>query len=196
MLRHRTPLHSAEITDLIRDKSAPVKLQSGHSRLSVGRRAVDLLPVRIYMAPETSPPRVIQSIQRAVFLFQPLSESALAQIAVTGSVTEISRQLIGQMPEDHIFLFPESLRKRFVKSGDLRAHYRRCITEIMPFPRQVPPPVSAHLHHLRIFLCQPVGHGARRRRKDYLNPRFPQIINDLFQPFKVVYALFRFQYRP
>ncbi len=107
--RHGASLHAAEITDLVRDKSVPVKLQCGDGRLSVGRRAVDLLPVCIYMAPETAPPRLIQRVRRTVFFFQPLSESALAQIAVAGSVTEIPRQLIGQMPEDHIFFLPEPL---------------------------------------------------------------------------------------
>ena len=148
------------------------------------------------MAPESSPPCLIQLLKRPVFFFQPFPECILARFAMARSIREISSQFIGYMPEDHILFLSECSGKSLIYGSCFPSHHRRCITEIMAFPRKIAGAVFTHLHYLRILLSQPVRHCARRRRKNNLYSRTPEIIDDLLQPAEVIYPLFRFKHSP
>ena len=193
---YRADLRLAEITDLFRGEPPPVQDKRRARRLAVRPRAVDLVPVRIRMAPELVPPGIIKLIQRSVFLLQPFAEGLLAQFAVACRIAEIAAQLIGNMPQDHILPAAEPFGQFPVNSRDLLTHHRRGIAEIVAFARQIPVSVRLHLHHFRIFLRQPVGHGPGRRRQDHADPFLFKPCNDMIQPVHLIAALFRLQRGP
>ena len=148
------------------------------------------------MAPEVVPPGIVQFIQRPVFSLQPFAERLLAQFAVTCRVAEIPAQLIRNMPQDHVLPSAEPFREFPVDGCDLLPHHRRCVAEIMTLARQIPVAVSLHLHHFRIFLCQPVRHCTGGRCQDHTDSFLLQSGNDMIQPIQFIPPFLRLQRSP
>ena len=152
---------------------------------------MDLIPICIFVTPKSRPPRRIKLIQCSVLVFQPLPKLFLTFFTMTCGIFEVSSELIGNMPEDHIFFLSESLRKSPVYLLYLPPHDRRGIAEVMALPRQVYRTVRLHLKRLGILLCKPVRHSSRRSRQNYLYLPLSEFIYNFLQPFKRINVLLR-----
>ena len=140
---------------------------------------MDLIPICIFVTPKSRPPRRIKLIQCSVLVFQPFPKLFLTFFTMTCGIFEVSSELIGNMPEDHIFFLSESLRKSPVYLLYLPPHDRRGIAEVM------------HLKRLGILLCKPVRHSSRRSRQNYLYLPLSEFIYNFLQPFKRINVLLR-----
>ena len=106
----------------------------------IGHRAVDLGPVRIGMAPEGSPPGMVQIIQRLVLFLQPFPEGLLALRTMTGCIGSVSAVFIGDMPQDNARMISQMPGQLMVNLFHFLSHNRRGVTEVMPSPRKMRTP--------------------------------------------------------
>ena len=67
------------------------------------RRTFNLIKAVVDVAPECSTPTLVEIFDRAVFLFQPLSELRLTQRAMA-----FAAKFIGNMPQHNCRMFAES----------------------------------------------------------------------------------------
>lgn len=91
--------------------------------------------------------------------FEPAAKRLLTQLAVTRPVRKVSSQLVGNMPEDHVFLFPNCSERRSSNAWIFSLMIGG-VAEVMPLPRKVSFPILLNLHGFRVFLRQPVRHRA------------------------------------
>ena len=162
----------AEVLDLMAHKTFPVQIQAMQPAFPIWHRAVDLGPVRIGMAPEGSPPGMVQIIQRLVLFLQPFPEGLLALRTMTGCIGSVSAVFIGDMPQDNARMISQMPGQLMVNLFHFLSHNRRGVTEVMPSPRKIAYAFRAHLPHLLIFCGHPVGHGAGRSGKNGINTIF------------------------
>ena len=104
-LADRINLIFNEVDCLVCHKSLPVKFQSMKFIFTFCGRTFNLVKAIVSMTPESSAPAFVKILDRAIFLFQPLSELRLTQWAVA-----FTAKFIGNMPQHNCRMFAESFR--------------------------------------------------------------------------------------
>ena len=121
---YRPCFQLVKVIHLLRGKPSPVQHKSRARRLAVWNRTVNLLPVRIGVAPEVIPPRPVQILKCTVLFLKPDTECRLAVFTMANGIREVSSKLIGNMPENHIASFSEPLCQFPVNCRDFLTHHR------------------------------------------------------------------------
>ena len=111
---HAVPLKFEKVDVAAADKPFPVQQQPLHRILPLGRRALDLFPVGVVMAPEMCVPGLVQRFQAAVPALQPAAELRLAERAVT-----VAAHLIGDVPQNHRRVFTKTAGQLFIDGTHL-----------------------------------------------------------------------------
>ena len=164
---HRVPLGGGEVHHLVRDKPLPVQMLDKGPVLPLGPRGVDLLPVGNGVGPEVVPPGVVQGLQGAVLLLQPLAEGRFALGAPA-----LPAVFVGQVPQNH----PRVLRKPLRQGGVHLPHLLPVggggIAVVVPPAGGLPAPVPPHPADLRVLLAHPQGLRPRGRGQHRVNAVF------------------------
>ena len=188
---HRVPLHLHKVDDLVGNEPLPVQGQAVDAGLPLGHWGVDLFPVGVGVAPEGGPPLVVQVVQGAVLLPQPPAEGRLALGAVA-----LAAVLVGQVPQNHPGMAGKPLGQGGVHGLHLLPVEGGGVAVVVAAAGLIPHQVGLHPADLRVLFAHPHGLGARGRGQHGVDAVFIQIVNDLFQPVKVVHALLGLQLGP
>ena len=93
-------------------------------------------------------------------------------------------------------MFAEVFGKFLIYIVNLFPVYRRRVTVVMPSAKKSSCPVRIHTENFFIFICHPFRPCSGWCGKNRVNAFFIKIIDHIFQPVKIISALFRFQYSP
>ena len=183
---HAIALPLVKIDALVADEPLPVQSQTLHGVLSMGRRAFDLAPFGVVVAPKGGIPGFVQRVQAAVTLLQPGAESVLAQLAAA-----LAAKLVADVPQDHGRVITEALGQFAVDDGHFFAVDRRSVAVVLAAVVQFAHAVAAHTAHLGVLLGQPgraCGAGRGQNGGDTVGV---QVVDDVRQPIQVKLALLR-----
>ena len=188
---HRLHLMAHKIYGLVGDKAHPIEIQAMDATLPARGRRMQLAPVRIRLGPEPRPIRLVERVQRAVFLHQPAAERLLAQLAMA-----FTRILVGNVPAHHRRMLAETLCERGVDLVYKRAVYRRSEAMVVPLAVQVANALVAHAQHFGIFLAHPRGPRAAGRGEKDMNAIGVERIQHALQPIEIVFPFPGFERGP
>jgi hypothetical protein len=167
-------------------KAPPIQLQAVQALLPVIKRRLHLVKAVVVVAPEASPPGMVQGINGMILFFQPAAEALLAQRAVA-----FAAQLIGNVPQDQAGVVAHSVDQVVQQLLYLLAVDGAGQAVVVAHALVVPYTVGLHAQHFGVFACQPVGLCTSGRCQLGINALVIQSIHDLAQPSKVIFPLAR-----
>ena len=185
------PLPFEEVDGLVAHEPPPRQIQPVVGVGSQRAGAFNLLPAGVFVAPEFVAPRLVQRLQRAVALLQPVPEGLLAQ----GTVA-LAPELVGNVPHLHRRVTAKAPGQLLVDGADLFPVNRGGVAVVVPLAEQPAVTVGRDAQHLRVLLRQPVGTRAAGRGKVHADARGPQAVDDVRQPVQLIVALRRLQRGP
>ena len=145
--------------------------------LADGRRAVQLTPVGVGLAPEAGPPGAVEGVQCAVARLQELPEGLLAQLAVAFAAV-----FVGEVPAHHRGMAAEALGQGAVDPLDKGTVGGGGEAVVVPAAVEVPPAVRPHPQHLRPALAHPGRPRAAGRGQKDGDARLVQLVQHVLQP--------------
>ena len=177
-------LPADEVGGDVGDEAPPVDDEAVEARVD----ALDLVPVRVAVRPEAGPPGVVELVERAVFLAEPVAERGHAARAAA-----LAGVFVGEVPERERGVLPVALGERAVDSPDLLAVDGRRGAVVVPAAPEVAlrrdglRPV--HAEDLGILLRHPRGAGAGGRGKDDRHAALGAAVHHVVEPAELVAAL-------
>lgn len=157
-------------------------------------RQRDLCPVRVYLTPKRSTPRVVERLQGAVLASQPLLKRSSAVGAV--ATTPVARKLVVDLPCSNggmISVVIGHCRDNTTSILAVDGHRGAVVTTP---PESNAYPILVYRKHLRMGLDKPGRGRSRRRSEDHPNSAMCKHFDGFVQPSEVKVAFARFYESP
>ena len=172
-------------------KAPPVQLQAQQALLAVLKRRVNLVKIIVVVAPEASPPRVVQIVDGLVLLAQPYAEALL-----TAGAVAVAAQLVGDVPQNQPRVVTDSLDELFNDETDFFAVDRAAGAGVVPHTLMVGHAVGLHAQNLRVLAGHPVRFGAAGGGQLGVDARCIQAVHRLAKPGEIILSLARLVLSP
>ena len=180
-------LHLMEIQHQIRAEAHPVQLLGRILPRGCDPRRVDLLKVRVSLAPEGRAPAFVQAVNAPVLFLQPLPEGGFAGRAIAQILMAVA-QLIIHLPAHHMRVRSKVPGIGGDKAADMRTVLRIGLTIVVTAAEIMPLQVGVQGLDFRGFLNDPRGRSRAGCAKNAVDPLIGHQCDDLIQFFKMEFA--------
>jgi len=154
----------------------------------------DVLPVDVALAPERRAPRLVESLEVAVAVHQPVAERMGAGVAVAGCV--VAAVLVRDVPHGQGRMVVVAGRHLLGQPGRVTGEDRRAGTPRLPRSRPQPVTLAVHRQRLGMRMAEPARRGCRPRREIDGDAGPLETPEDVVQPVELERAVLGFQPGP
>ena len=166
-------LKSHEIKHLLRVETLEVE----HCQIHGPVIRIHLIPCGVPMPPECGPVELVQTLQRAVALFQKIDELLPAERTVARAVV-----FVADVPPGERRMRGITLRELPDDESKFRPHDRRAPAVIFPYAPGLPDPLCGNPVRLGILVREPCGTRGGRSGEEHLLLMNPAAFHDVVKP--------------
>ena len=168
-------------------KSLPFEVQPHDTEITIFVWRLNLWEAVVWVTPEGGPPCFVQLVYVVVEL---LCEVILKSFH-TETAVALATKLIWHMPHDESRMVSHMGVELTDDIVNFFSVYRWAHAVVLTYTLVFPDIIGIHTPDLRILLCHPCRFAARWRGKNGVNACIIQVVHNILQPVKMVFALNR-----